>query len=270
VTVAGVRSEGQKVLAAALEAARHESDRTLVLQVDQVREEAERTIAAELAAVPALGTEESTAVEPDPADPDHDAVLGRLLDGVRRLDQASRLTEVLDTLSELVGNEAPRAAVFTVQADGVRGWHFVGFGATLDEVEARHVELVAYSEAGIVGRAVVTGDPCSVVSGPRGAPADAEPAPVLVGGQVMAVVYGDDAERRPAAAWRESLELLARHAGHCLEVLTAERAAQLALQDAESPGPGDTGPTQPFDVARSEPDHVEPEPEPEPEPEAEA
>ena len=113
-----------------------------MLQVDQVREEAERAIAAELAAVPTLAAEESTAVEPDRADPDHDAVLGRLLDGVRRLDQASRLTEVLDTLSELVGNEAPRAAVFTVQADGVRGWHFGGFGATLDEVEARHVELV--------------------------------------------------------------------------------------------------------------------------------
>ena len=133
------------------------------------------------------------------------------------------------------------------------------------------IRKLAYSEAGIVGRAVVTGDPCSVVSGPRGAPADAEPAfttlprgvhalaaPVLVGGQVMAVVYGDDAERRPAAAWRESLELLARHAGHCLEVLTAGRAAQLALQDADSPGPGDTGPTQPLDAAGSEPDLLEP------------
>jgi len=273
VTVAGVRGEGQKVLAAALDAARLESDRTLVVQVDQVREDAERTIAAELTAMPAPAAEESTAVEPDRPDPDQDAVLGRLLDGVRRLDQASRLTEVLDTLSELVGNEVPRAAVFTVHADCVRGWRFVGFGSTLDEVEPRHVEL-AYSEAGLVGRAVVAGEACSVVSGPAGVPADAEPAfttlppgvhalaaPVLVGGQVMAVVYGDDAERRPAAAWRESLELLARHAGHCLEVLTAERAAQLALQDAESPGPGDTGPTQPFDVARSESDHVEPEPE---------
>ncbi len=268
-TVASVRDEGQKVLAAALEAARLEADRTLVLRVDQVREEAERTIAAELASVPALMAPEPTPGESDRPDPDHDEAMGRLLDGVRRLDRASRLTEVLDTLSELVGNEAPRAAVLTVQADRVRGWLFRGFGSTLDGDEARQVDLT-YDEAGIVGRAVVTGDACSVVSGPNGVPADAEPAfttlplgvhalaaPVLVGGQVMAVVYGDDAERRPAAAWKESLEVLARHAGHCLEALTAERASQLAVQKVESLVPD--GPTLPFDEASSEADRLKPE-----------
>ena len=215
----------------------------------------ERATAAELAAVPVL-----SAPEPTPVESHTDEVLGRLLDGVRRLDQASRLTDVLNTLAELAGNEAPRAAVLTVQADRVCGWRFVGFfGPTLDEGEARQVDL-AFGEAGIVGRAVVTGDACSVVSGPNGVPRDAEPAfttlplgvhalavPVLVGGQVMAVVYGDDAERRPAAAWRESLEILARHAGHCLEALTALRAAQLALQDVESFFPENAGPTLPFD-----------------------
>ena len=103
------------------------------------------------------------------------------------------------------------------------------------------------------------------MSGPNAVPADAEPAfttlplgvhalavPVLVGGQVMAVVYGDDAERRPAAAWRESLEVLARHTGHCREALTAMRAAQLALQDVESRIPEGGGPTLPLDEARDE------------------
>ena len=228
----------------------------------------ERATAAELAAVPVL-----SAPEPTPVESHTDEVLGRLLDGVRRLDQASRLTDVLNTLAELAGNEAPRAAVLTVQADRVRGWRFVGFGPTLDEDEARQVDL-AFGEAGIVGRAVVTGDACSVVSGPNGVPRDAEPAfttlplgvhalavPVLVGGQVMAVVYGDDAERRPAAAWRESLEILARHAGHCLEALTALRAAQLALQDVESFFPENAGPTLPFDeggVERPKPEADEP------------
>ena len=228
----------------------------------------ERATAAELAAVPVL-----SAPEPTPVESHTDEVLGRLLDGVRRLDQASRLTDVLNTLAELAGNEAPRAAVLTVQADRVRGWRFVGFGPPLDEDEARQVDL-AFGEAGIVGRAVVTGDACSVVSGPNGVPRDAEPAfttlplgvhalavPVLVGGQVMAVVYGDDAERRPAAAWRESLEVLARHAGHCLEALTALRAAQLALQDVESFFPENAGPTLPFDeggVERPKPEADEP------------
>ena len=228
----------------------------------------ERATAAELAAVPVL-----SALEPTPVESHTDEVLGRLLDGVRQLDQASRLTDVLNTLAELAGNETPRAAVLTVQADRVRGWRFVGFGPTLDEDEARQVDL-AFGEAGIVGRAVVTGDACSVVSGPNGVPRDAEPAfttlplgvralavPVLVGGQVMAVVYGDDAERRPAAAWRESLEVLARHAGHCLEALTALRAAQLALQDVESFFPENAGPTLPFDeggVERPKPEADEP------------
>ena len=228
----------------------------------------ERATVAELAAVPVL-----SALEPTPVESHTDEVLGRLLDGVRRLDQASRLTDVLNTLAELAGNEAPRAAVLTVQADRVRGWRFVGFGPTLDEDEARQVDL-AFGEAGIVGRAVVTGDACSVVSGPNGVPRDAEPAfttlplgvhalavPVLVGGQVMVVVYGDDAERRPAAAWRESLEVLARHAGHCLEALTALRAAQLALQDVESFFPENAGPTLPFDeggVERPKPEADEP------------
>ena len=236
--VENIRGEGQKVL----EAARQDADRTLDQRINQVREEAERTIAP----------------EPESAHPETGEILGRVLDGVRQLDQASRLTDALDTLAELAGNEAPRAAVLIVQANRVRGWRFVGFGSTLDLGEARQVDL-AFGEAGIVGRAVVTAELCSVVSGPNGVPEDAGPAfttlppgvhavsvPVLVGGQVMAVVYGDDAEGRPAAAWRASLEVLARHAGHCLEALTAVRAAQLALQDVEALITKDAGPRLPF------------------------
>ena len=212
-----------------LREAHEEADRTLARRIDQVREETERTIAADLAAAPVASAPESA-----PAEPETDEVLGRVLDGVRRLDQASCLTDALDTLA---GNEASRAAVLSVQGDRVRGWRFVGFGPTVDEAR----QQVECGEAGIVGRAVVTGKACSVLSGPNGMPGDAEPAftplppgvralavPVVVGGQVVAVVYADDAERRPAVAWRASLEVLVRHAGHCLEVLTV-RAAQLAL-----------------------------------------
>jgi hypothetical protein len=178
------------------------------------------------------------------------------------------LTDALDTLAVLAGDEAPRAAVLTVQDGRVRGWRFIGFGPALDQpldhAETGQVDL-EFGEAGIVGRAVVTGESCAVVSGPNGVPGDAEPAfttlptgvhalavPVLVGGQVMAVVYGDDSERRPAEAWRESLELLARHAGHCLEALTAARAAQLALLDAESLSVKEVGPRLPFEESGEE------------------
>ena len=257
--VASVRGEGQRVLEAALEAARLEADRTLGLRIARVREEAERTIVAELESVSVPAPAPATALEPVSPEPATDETLTRLLDGVRRLDLAVRLTDALDTLAELVGNEVPRAAVLTVQGDRVRGWRFVGFGPGLDDDPAHRVDM-EYGEAGIVGRAIVSGDVCSVVSGPDGVPGNGEPAfttlpagvhalavPVRVGGQVMAVVYGDDAERRPAVGWRNSLEVLARHAGHCLEALTAARAAQLALQDTSSLIPGDDGPTLPFD-----------------------
>ena len=218
------------------------------LLLDGIRQQTEQEVRGFVNELLTVAAAARSTPEPAAAEPQTDEILGRVLDGMRRLDQATRLTDALDTLAELAGNEAPRAAVFTVQADRVRGWRFVGFGPTLDE--ARQVDLQC-GRAGIVGRAVVTGDVCSTVSGAHGVPGDAEltfttlplgvhalvhalAVPVLVGGQVMAVVYGDDAERRPAAAWRESLEVLARHTGHCLEALTAVRAAQLALRDAES------------------------------------
>ena len=121
----------------------------------------------------AAAKELAAALEDDRRVAGSDEVLGRVLDGVRRLDQASRLTDALDTLADLAGNEASRAAVLTVQDDRVRGWRFVGFGPTLDE--ARQVDL-QFGDAGIVGHAVVTGEVSSAVSGPNGVPWDAEPA----------------------------------------------------------------------------------------------
>ena len=56
-----------------------------------------------------------------------------------------------------------------------------------------------------------------------------------------AIVYGDDGGGEPPAGWRESLEILARHAGHCLEGLTAARMVQLARLDAAG-GPGGDAP----------------------------
>ena len=85
---------------------------------------------------------------------------------------------------------------------------------------------------------------CSVQAGPAGAPAGSLPSfatlpagrtalavPVQVGGRVTAVVYADDAtdlDERQSAGWQSTVEILARHAGHCLETLTAVRVSQLA------------------------------------------
>jgi hypothetical protein len=59
--------------------------------------------------------------------------------------------------------------------------------------------------------------------------------PLKVGERVVAVMYADDVgagERMVPAPWPEALELLARHAARCLEVITARRAGgQEAVPD---------------------------------------
>ena len=242
--VTSVRAEGQRVLEAALEAARDEAERTLTERLDRNREDAERTLVEELAAAAAA----VPPPEPPPPPPPVDDVVIRVRDGIRRLDRVSRLTEALDALGSLAAGEASRAAVLTVQDDRVRGWSFMGFDPAVDP--AHQVDLTL-GEAGLVGHAVVTGE--AQLKGP--APAfsalssggNAVAVPVVVGGEVMAVLYGDDGESDPAAGWRQSLELLASHAGHCMEALTAARAAQLVGQDVGAMIVEERGPTLPFD-----------------------
>ncbi len=228
---ASVRAEAERTLETALAAAREEAERVLAQRVGEVQAETERTLAA-LAEL-----EEALA-----AAPKSEEVLGRVVDGVRRLDRASSLTDVLNALAEVAGSEAQRAGVVIVEGERIRGWRFVGFEPALPP--AGEVE-VAIGDAGIVGEAAQSAASRSVVAGAeRGAGgsvpafmtlpsgANAVAVPVMVGGDVGAIVYGDDGGREPPSGWRESLEILARHAGHCLEGLTAARLVQLARLDA--------------------------------------
>ena len=236
--VADARAEARRAMDEALAAAREEADRVLAERVGEVRAEADRTLGtlAEL--------EAALAAAPTPEE-----VLGRVVDGVRRLDQASSLTGVLNALAEVAAGAARRAGVVIVEGERIRGWRFVGFEPAL--TSAQQVDL-ALVDAGIVGEAAQSAASRSVEAGadagsgggvpafmtlPSGANAVA--VPVMVGGDVGAIVYGDDGGGEPAAGWRESIEILARHAGHCLEGLTAARLAQLARLDAAGGvGPG--------------------------------
>ena len=163
----------------------------------------------------------------------------RLLASVGVLDKAASLGQVLDMLADRAACEAPRVAVLVVQGTRVCGWRFVGFPNIRD---APSVNL-AVDESGLIGRAIREGRACSGPVGP-GAPAGSLPAfaaspehratqavPVRVGGRVTAVVYADEAaqlsERLPTR-WGSAIQILARHAGHCLEVLTALHVSQFA------------------------------------------
>ena len=59
--------------------------------------------------------------------------------------------------------------------------------------------------------------------------------PVTLGGETAAVIYGDDGGAGGPAGWRETIEILARHASRCLEAQTAIRAAKLAPGSQKEP-----------------------------------
>ena len=55
--------------------------------------------------------------------------------------------------------------------------------------------------------------------------------PISVGGRIVAILYADDAGDRTTvvpSTWPELAEILARHAGRCLETLTVSHASALA------------------------------------------
>jgi hypothetical protein len=193
-----------------------------------------------------------------------------LVSAFRKLDEGQSLSQLLDVLSGQVAQHASRSAVFVVrglapqpgpQANAsLQGWAFSGFnGAPLDARSlsvpldklpalAEVVRQGGRSNVQTSGFAAADVNPLAFMSLPRLHTGMA--VPVLVGGQVAAVVYGDDgvsdqdADRAGsarsesgagAAIWPETLELLARHAARCLEAQTAIRAARLSASAPPAP-----------------------------------
>ena len=163
------------------------------------------------------------------------AGVSRLLESVRGLDGATSLSEVLDALALAAAREAARAAVVVLRNDRIQGWRLSGFGPR--DSQPKSIDL-ALSECGVIGlaigaaRAVTTRDSESASIGPgfETLPADRMglAIPVIVGGRVVAVVYADAVtldghERHVPSSWPELIEVLARHAGRCLEALTTRR-----------------------------------------------
>lgn len=160
----------------------------------------------------------------------------RTLGVVRRLDRGRSLTDVLTALGEGVSAEGPRTAIFTVHGDRVRSWRWFGVSPTPPAVELER------RAAGVLTRAIEQGDivftePAAsgqsspVIPGVISLPSDrvALAIPIHVGGEVVAVLYADDATEAAAgrpAAWPEVVEILTRHAALRLENLTAVRTAQ--------------------------------------------
>jgi hypothetical protein len=256
------RSEAAQAAAAEAHRLREEAAQTLASELARAQREASETLGAELARVQAESEAALAAVRQQAAHAlqtevtrarveERQAVLSgwdRLLAGTRQLDEARTLTEVLDALAGATSQEAARMAMFVSQAGRVHGWRFHGFGPEMPE--ARSVNLLA-DETGIIGQAIETGVACSLPAR-SGQVSPAGPhftalqegrvalaVPVRLAGRTVAVVYADDMTTgaRPVPdAWPEAIEILVRHAGRCLESLTALKTSLTgAYRAAASP-----------------------------------
>jgi hypothetical protein len=181
---------------------------------------------------------------------DHDAAerLDSLIQAIRAIDEARSLSEVLEALLASARHEAARAGVLLVRDGRVRGWRFSGFASSFDGT-AIDLPLDA---SGIIGHAVEHQRPASSESDGL-APAFAELAenadsteaiafPIVLGGEVVAILYVDQPDVEPGVLTLEpaALEVLARYAGRALEASTAFQAARLVTLGA-TPAPGAAG-----------------------------
>lgn len=176
------------------------------------------------------------------------AAVTRLLDSVRGLDGATTLSEVLDALALAAHREAARAAVVVLRGERINGWKLYGFGPRDSQPKLIDLPL---ADSGVIGlaigaaRAVTTRDSQSAAAGPgfEKIPADRMglAVPVVVGARVVAVVYADavtlDGHERPVpSSWPELIEVLARHAGRCLEALTVSKTQPPKVTSSGAPG----------------------------------
>ena len=165
-----------------------------------------------------------------------------LLDGFRRLDEATSLTRILGVLTDQLASVG-RAATFLLHGGHLRGWRAAG----IDGIADADIPL---DRAGLLAHVVESGHSAACAGPTLGdlAPFLAPPPervglalPLLVGGRVVAIVYVDDAGAGAAvvpSAWPETAELLARHAGRCLEMVTVARASALATAPARTDAGG--------------------------------
>ena len=166
------------------------------------------------------------------------AVLSRVLAGVRRLDADTTLTAVLDSLGELIAAFSGRAAILVIEENGkIRPWRFVGFSPDRGDVSALPL---TDADVSFMNKIILQRQTCLLSSTDEGGTNSGKLSfaeltegrhalvvPVVIGDDVMVLVYADDVSfvsPLSVLSWSEAVELLARYAGRRLEGLTVDRA----------------------------------------------
>ena len=164
----------------------------------------------------------------------------RLVDAVRAIDAGRTLTDILGTLVTCAAREASRVGVLLVRGEIVCGWRvigFAGFGPSFPGDDNTRTIEMRHDAGGVITEALRSGAPASSDSA---APAFADlphglesfAVPLIMGGQIIAVLYADHGA---GELWTGTLEVLARHAARCLEALTAATAARALTERPEMP-----------------------------------
>ena len=175
------------------------------------------------------------------------ARVSQMLDAVRHLDEQTTLTSLLEALTERAAEYTSRAALFVRIGGEMQGWRFAGFDSAMQNGSP----ALNGAGSGFLGRAIDEGRALVLTPPPGEDELDWPPAfaslppdrsaiavPVSVGGQPMVALYADDAAREgpsTPSAWSDAIELLARHAGCCIEALTANHAAGLTPATSARP-----------------------------------
>jgi hypothetical protein len=163
--------------------------------------------------------------------------LERLTSAVRRIDESTSLTGILDGLMKGAAAETSRVAVLLVDGYMLRTWAHVGFeegdaptempiGAAGTLAAAVALKQTSFVPTVIEGRDSRVPRFMQVPAGHTGLI-----VPLTIGGDVAAVLYADDVaravEQEDAPLWTEEVQLLARHAALRLENITSVRTVEV-------------------------------------------
>jgi hypothetical protein len=168
---------------------------------------------------------------------------GALLDALHEIDRSTSLSDALAAVVRGAARAAPRVALFIVNGVVLQEWPVDG----VPSVGAGQFSADG-DEAGFLADVVRTGEIRSLDgTNGSGPPAFAGLAvggqaiavPFVLGGHPVAVLYADGSGGRPTESWRETVEILGRHASAFLGYLTVLRTAEALKLIAAESGNGD-------------------------------
>jgi hypothetical protein len=212
--------------------ARREAETIADTRIDALRQELEQDLTANRSELQAVREQLHASI---PA-----ARVAQLVAAMRRLDDTKSLHTILQGLVEAAAAAAGRASVMILEGGTLRAWAHLGFGADAHPVD------VPLAQPSILQTAVLQRTIAPVTA--TGESAASTPAfmrlagattalalPIVVGADVVAVLYADDTGRRSdtqAATWAQELELLVRHASLRLASVTSVRTVELLTSPA--------------------------------------